>query len=284
MERKEQLLKILLAIFVMLLSCFVLVQKVPESSYIKNSIESLEECKDTVMEFSGAVLATSVAISALPDDFATPLADSLADMNIYFILIFAVLVIEKLIVAEGIKATFLYLIPVACVLCIFAILLKKDALKSFAVKLVILGAAVVLVIPFSTHFVEKVCDDYLVYVEETIESTENGADKVNEIMAEGTEESTIFDRLSDAFKTSIQGVTDLLTHFKNVIRRCVNSIAILIVTSCILPLTILFVFKWLLSELFHLNLSVPNVVVKLPVGKQSKETKALEEVCKEEKE
>ena len=84
----------------MLFSVFVLVQKVPESSYIKSSIESLEDSKDTVMEFSGAVLATSVAISALPDDFATPLADSLADMNIYFILIFAVLVIEKLIVAE----------------------------------------------------------------------------------------------------------------------------------------------------------------------------------------
>lgn len=38
------------------------------------------------MEFSGATIATSLAITALPDDFGTPLADTLADMNMYFVL------------------------------------------------------------------------------------------------------------------------------------------------------------------------------------------------------
>lgn len=38
----------------------------------------------------GAILTASTAISLLPKDWANPLANSLADMNKYFIFIFAV--------------------------------------------------------------------------------------------------------------------------------------------------------------------------------------------------
>jgi len=260
----EKHLRVLLAIFVMVFSIFVLSNKVPENRYIKSTIESLEESKNTVMEFSGATLATSLAISALPDDFASPFANTLADMNKYFILIFAVLFVEKLIVLEGIRISFTYIIPAACVLYIVSVFSGKEIFKSFAMKLTILGMAVVLVIPFSTHFTERVCSNYLEYVDETIEEADAGASKVNEVMASGDENATIFDKLSDAFKTAIRGVSDLLEYFKNVVKRCVNSIAIMIVTTCVLPILILFVFKWLLKELFSLNLSIPTVKIRAP--------------------
>ena len=165
----EKLAKILLAIFIMVLSIFVLAYKFPESSYVQETRESLEESKITVMEFSGATIAVSVAITALPDDFGSPLANTLADMNKYFIFIFAVLFVEKLIVVEGMKLSFVYIIPFACGLYILSVLFGKAVFKVLASKLMILGLAVVLVIPLSTHITEKVCEDYLVYVDETIE-------------------------------------------------------------------------------------------------------------------
>lgn len=267
----EKCVKILLAIFVMVFSGFVLAQKVPEAGFVQNTVDRLEENKTTVMEFSGATLATSLAISALPDDFASPLANALTDMNKYCIFIFAVLFVEKLIVLEGTKISLVYMIPIACGLYILWVLFKKEVFKNFALKFLIFGMAVVFVIPFSTYFTEKVCDDYLVYVDETITEANAGAEKVNEIMMTGDEEATIFDKLSDAFKTAMQGMSDLLAYFENVIKKCVNSIAIMVVTTFVLPILVLFIFRWLIKELFSVSLPKPPMKVVLPKEKGRKE-------------
>lgn len=268
-KRTEILAKILLAIFAIVVSVFVLAPKLPESKFIQDTINSLDESKTTVMEFSGATIATSLAISALPDDFASPLANTLTDMNKYFVFIFAVLFIEKLIVLEGTKIALVYVIPIAYCLYILYVLSKKDVFKTFATKLMILGIAVVLVIPVSTHFTETVCEDYLCYVDETIEEANAGANKVNEVMTSSDEEASIFDKLSDAFKTAIQGISDLLTYFENVLRKCVNSIAIMIVTTFVLPMFVLFLFRWLLNELFSLSLPAPQIKIMLPKEKNN---------------
>ncbi len=256
--RTEKLAKILLAIFIMVSSVFILAYKIPESGYVQETLESLEESKTTVMEFSGATIAVSLAITALPDDFGSPLANTLTDLNKYFIFIFAVLYVEKLIVVEGIKLSFVYIIPFACGLYILSVLSGKAVFKVFASKLMILGLAVVLVIPLSTHFTEKVCEDYLIYVDETISEAGAGAEKVNGVMASGDEGSTVFEKLTDAFKTAVQGISDLLKYFENVLKKCVNSIAILIVTTFVLPMLVLLLFRWLLKELFRLSLPAPR--------------------------
>ena len=47
-------------------------------------------------------------------------------------------------------------------------------------------------------------------------------------MATSNEDATIFDKLSDAFETAIKDVTTLLEYFNNVIKKCVNSVAIML--------------------------------------------------------
>lgn len=267
---RVKLAKILLAVLVAVSSVSILAYRVPEHRYVKETLDSLEESRTTVMEFSGATIAVSLAITALPDDFGSPLAGTLTDMNKYFVFIFAVLYVERLIVVEGMKLSFVYIIPIACILYILAVLSGKAFFKNFAAKLMVLGLAIVFVIPISTHVTEKVCDDYLVYVDETIEEADAGAKKVNEIMASGEERTTVFDKLTDAFKTAIQGISDLLAYFENVLKKCVNSIAIMIVTTFVVPLLILLLFRWLLKELFSLNLQTPRVNVILSEEKNGK--------------
>ena len=63
----------------------------------------------------------------------------------------------------------------------------------------------------------------------------------------------------------------MLEYFENVLRRCVNSIAIMIVTSFVLPLLTMFLFRWLLNELFSLNLPKPPMNFKLPKEKRTEE-------------
>jgi len=254
--------KILLLVLIAALSFFAVTAWLPETEFVADSIESVEESSNTVMRFSAATLATSVAISALPDDFATPLAESLADMNIYFVAILVVLFLEKLLIQYGMKLSFAIVIPLACLVGAVALGMKKDVLKNLAARLCILGLAVALVVPCSTHITNIVAADLTTYVDNTIEETTDGADKLHEAMENGAEEKTIFEKLSDLFQTAIHDVSDLMLHFQNNIRRCMNSIAILILTNCLMPLLTFFILKWILKETFQI------IIPALPVRRQ----------------
>ena len=249
--------KILLLVLIAALSFFAVTAWLPETEFVADSIESVEESSNTVMRFSAATLATSVAISALPDDFATPLAESLADMNIYFVAILVVLFLEKLLIQYGMKLSFAIVIPLACLVGAVALGMKKDVLKNLAARLCILGLAVALVVPCSTHITNIVAADLTTYVDNTIEETTDGADKLHEAMENGAEEKTIFEKLSDLFQTAIHDISDLMLHFQNNIRRCMNSIAILILTNCLMPLLTFFILKWILKETFQIIIPVP---------------------------
>ena len=255
----ESVRNILILVLIGVFSFFVITSWLPDRGFIKDSIKSVEESSNTVMKFSAATLSTSLAISALPDDFATPLADSLADMNIYFIAILVMLHFEQLLIRYGVKLAFAIAIPVACGIGILSILLKKELLKGIAARVAVLGLAVALVVPCSTHITNYIAADLKAYVENTIADTEDGADKLNEAMEGGAEEQTIFEKLSDLFQTAINDMSNLMSHFQNTIRKCMNSIAILILTNCLMPLVNFFILKWILKETFHIALPMPQM-------------------------
>lgn len=249
--------KILSLCLIAALSFFVATAKLPSSNFVRDSVESIEDSSDTVMKLSAATLSTSLAISALPDDFATPLADSLADMNIYFVAILVVLFLEKILIRYGIKAAFAILIPLACLAGGLFVVTRRNILRSLAVRLCVLGLAVAFVVPCNTRVTQIVASDLTEYVNDTIEETENGAGKLHEAMEGGAEDRTIFEKLSDLFQTAIDDISDLMLHFQNTIRRCLNSIAILILTNCLMPLLTFFILKWILRELFQIAIPLP---------------------------
>lgn len=253
--------KILFVTLIMVISICVLSVKVPEMKYVSDAVKTLDESRDRVMTFSGSTLTASTAISLLPKDWANPLANSLADMNKYFVFMFAVIFLEKLIVVKGIEISFMYIIPAACVLYILSILLSKEKIKEWAIKFLILGLAVICVVPFSTHFTNKVGAEYLAYVDETIEEANAGAEKIYEVESVSEEEDIFLEKISEVFTTAFQGVKDLFTYFNNLIKKCINSIAMMIVITFVVPLFILVFFRWLLNELFslHLNISIPQI-------------------------
>ena len=255
-------IKILSLLLIAALSFFVLTAKLPETSFVADSLESVEDSSTTVMKFSAATLSTSLAISALPDDFATPIAESMADMNIYFVAILVVLFLEKLLIQYGIKLAFSLLIPAACAAAIASLFFQKRLLRGLAVRLCVLGLTVAFVVPCSTHLTEHIASDLNSYVNETIADTEAGADKLNEATQSGTEEKTMFEKLSDLFQTAIRDISDLMLHFQNTVRRCMNSIAILILTNCLMPLLTFFLLKWVLRETFHIVL--PTLMLNAP--------------------
>lgn len=264
-------IKVLVLLLAAVISFFFVTEWVADMGFVQESLESVEESSRTVMKFSAATLSASLAISALPDDFATPLAENLADMNGYFIAILVVLFLEKILIRYGVELAFTILIPCACAAVAVAILTGKRFLQSFAVRLCALGLVTAFVVPCSTHITNYVAADLTQYVETTIHETEDGADKMNQAMESGDEDKTIFEKLSDLFEVAIDGISDLMLHLKNNIRKCMNSIAILILTNCLMPVLTFFVLKWAVKELFSIVIPVPDMRHHRSVRKEERE-------------
>ncbi|MCR5273002.1 MAG: hypothetical protein K6E13_08465 [Lachnospiraceae bacterium] len=248
----KKITAVCIAIFIAVLSAGVLSKWIPQRSFCTKAEMSLEETNERVVAFSASTLAMSVAITLLPDDYATPLADSLADMNKYFILILGIVFLEKLLVTQGIPLVFLYVVPILCVMFVGYYLTGKEFIKNIAIKILILTVAVVIVVPCSTRISDFLCADGMAYVDETISDAEKGSDKVDEI-TESSNDDNFFDKIANAFQTVIKGVEDLFDYFKDIVKKCIYSIAILIVASCVIPVLTFMLFVWLLNQLFQLQ-------------------------------
>lgn len=243
-------LKIAIALFVAVFSCCVLANVIPKGNMVTKTVASLEKSRDSVVEFSGATIGVSLTLSALPNDFATPLANTLSDMNKYLVLILSVIFLERLIVIEGTKIAFAFLIPIACAVFIVGQIFQKKRLANLGVKICVFGLALVLVIPCSVGVTNLIAADYLEYVDNTIEETKNSSDKISEKVAPENQEESILDKITNAFDTTVSGASNLMANFDVIVKKCINSIAIMVLTSIIMPLLTMLLFKWLLTELF----------------------------------
>ena len=253
-------IKLLALILAAVLSVLVLRNVIPKAGFVQSSIECVEESRNTIMKFSGATLSASLAITALPKDLATPLAQTLSDMNIYFVLLLTILVFEGILLKAGFDVAFGLMIPLACILTAISLGTKKELLKDLAAKLLVLALAIAFVVPCSTHVTKLVEAEFKSYVEDTIVETEEGVGKLDDVMKGGGDSSTVFDKVSGLFHAAIQGISDIPTHIQNTIQKCLNSIAILIVTNFVMPLLSFFVLKWILKETF--SVVVPAVSVR----------------------
>lgn len=74
----------------------LVISRVTSSPKIYSStISSLDNKKETVMALSAAAATTSAAITLLPGDTMTPIADKMADLTSYFLIILCVIYLEK---------------------------------------------------------------------------------------------------------------------------------------------------------------------------------------------
>lgn len=256
MDEKERrwglTVKILLIVFLIVVSMCISTADTGELPVFSGSVETLEDAKATVMGIAGATIAVSVVITFLPDDYATPLADSLADMNKYFILMLGMVLFEKLLVLKGVPLVFRLIIPVALALFLVYLLIKKDFFKALSLKLFALAIVLILVVPCGTGLSKKICAEYMPYIEETVSLAETGAEKVEGI-TESTADKGFFEKISGALESAIDGVKDLFDYYKDIIQKFIVAIVILLIAYCVIPVLTFLLLLWIINQLFQFD-------------------------------
>ena len=135
--KKVLIIKVIAAIFciaVGVVSFFLIADKLGNVDFHADTINALDKSRSKVMELAAAAVASSSAITLLPGDVGTPIAQELADMSKYFLIVLCAIYLEKFLLTVTGFVAFKYVIPVACVLFIVFIASNEKIFKllSFA--------------------------------------------------------------------------------------------------------------------------------------------------------
>ena len=242
------------AVILALASIFGVAKLTTDPAFYQKSIAALEEKQETVLELTAASTAASAAITLLPGDTATPIADKLADLSGYFLIVLCAIFLEKYLLTITAAAAFKVLIPAACAAFAAAALfprLRRMA-GALAWKLALFGVAIMLVIPVGIRVSDLIEDTYQASIAATIQEAKEATDTIQSSQNEGsaTEQSGI----SGFFSKVTDSITGAVEKLRNVLNRFLEALAVMLVTTCLIPILVLLFFVWLVKLILGVEL------------------------------
>lgn len=239
-DRKNRIRYTVILAAVLLISALLLRSVFSSPKLYSGVMTKLDEKKTTTMELTAAAAAASTAITMIPDDIGSPIADKIADTSSYFIIILCVLFVEKYVLTISGNVTFGVLLPLACGLGIAFLYTGKDFLKKIGIRLAILGLAFVTVVPVSVAVSGAVEKTYQSSIDQTLAEVENSTKEIENAAEEKqTEEKGFF---ANAWDKISGGAAGAVERVENLLSRFIEAAAVLLVTNCLIPILAVVLF------------------------------------------
>ena len=269
LKEKAIIAAVLAAVALVSLIVFANIASNPET--YTGIIGTLDEKKGNVMVLATTTTAASAAISALPNDMGTPIADKLVDFSSYFMVILAVIYLEKFLLTTLGFLGFGILIPVACALFAVAVFLRRGTLtrvnlQRLGTKLAAFGLALALVVPVSVWLTNNVDATF----DESLAAASAAAQEATEQLEESTQEQTqedqgllggIANAVQDGWNGLTQGAQQALDSLGQQLNTMIDTLAVMIVTSCLIPLLVLILFLQLVKIITGLDFGGATAVM-----------------------
>ena len=275
---KSALIQSAVALLIAALSLFCAGKMFVSPNAHAGTMSYLDEKKAAVLELTGAATVASVAISIAPGDIASPIAEKFADLISYLLIIVTAIVLEKYLITVAAYAAFYFLIPIGCFLYILYAFTANVSLKRTAMKLAAFGLAIFLLVPVSTKISMIIDETYKDSAQSAIENAKQGLVELEKESEEGTtaesgkSSKNLLDKIADSAGAVVDSIGSKFTVAKETLQASLNNfidaIAILIVTSCIMPIAVLLVFLWLIKLMFGLNIDGKGLTAVLKKNKQ----------------
>jgi hypothetical protein len=241
-------------ILIAALSFFFLAGILSSPETYSGIIRSIDDKVETVLKLTASSTAASAGITAIPGDAGTPIAEKLADFSEYGILILCVLYAEKYLLSILGSGVFKFIIPIACVLYPLGFFRDLEGIKPILKKIAIVSLALYFVIPLSVHISDRIYDTYQASIDTTITAAEDLAEDAT--LAGSTAEDQnaiqrIWGYLSESASSFAERGAEILNRF-------IESLAVMIVTSCVIPLLVLFFSLWIINQVFGFSIPAPS--------------------------
>ncbi|WP_029320427.1 hypothetical protein [Butyrivibrio sp. AE3004] len=205
-------------------------------------VEKTDEKIATVMTLSGGAAATSATLSVLPGDICTPIAEQLAELAGYFLLILSALYLEKFMIGITGYVAFSFFIPLACLIFGCAVVFDKKNWKTVACKIAFIGIVIFTIVPASVKLSDMVYMTQAERVNTTVE-------EYNELDIENEADSGILGEITTLKNDTVEKVTSFLSGL-------LESLAVMIVTSCVIPILVFVFLIFLVKTIFSTNVII----------------------------
>jgi len=268
-----RIVMIVLCIVIALVSNIVLAKNYssPEYTVNKKTITYLDEKKTTALELCAGATALSAAITLIPGDTGTPIAEKLTDLSGYFLIVVSAIYLEKYLLTILGALTFRWLISAAMIAIALYFGIRRDFFWKLGVKMLIFGLAVYAVIPVSVHVSQLIYNTYQESIDTTLAETENLISQTEKNAQSSTEsdqnsgDEGFFAGLVDKAKDTIEQAKDTASiateQFKYMLNKFIDGLAVLIVTTCLIPILVMVFFVWIVKMILGTAITQPAAMV-----------------------
>ena len=217
------------------------------------TIEELSEKKGGIEKLAGSAAAASAAITLMPGDFGTPIADKLADLSGYFLIILSAIYIEMFLASLGGMLAFNILVPIGFVLLAISMFFP-DVLRKIAVRFLALGVILTFLVPVSLKLSNLIEKQYATEIQQTIDAANQDTETLK-----GTADRSDDDSLWAEFVAQIKGGSNTIVNkVESTLNNFIDAIAVYMVTTCVIPVAVLIFGLWLIKSLFRLEVRIPR--------------------------
>jgi len=256
-RRTGRIVKIFLWAALALVSLTVVRRYLVSVTTYQGIIQSLDSKQETAFGLIAASTAISAAITLLPGDVASPIAQQIAELSEYFIVVLGALYLEKYLLTILGFVSSVILVPGSCALNVAHEIHPGNGWKKrLATLLLVVGAACVLVIPASVAVSNSIDHTF----HDSIQGSIDAALEVSgQIASEAEEESSagLWDTLTGAAQAVKGGISSTLQTAREAIQHMIESITIMLVTDCVIPIAVVVFFVWLVKTLVKALYAAP---------------------------
>lgn len=215
----------------------------------------LEKKQTQVTALSALSAATATTISLLPGDAGAPIANTLMDMSGYLLIVMVGILMEKVLMAGSVYLAFYVLFPAACLIGFCRVLghAISPVWQRILSKSITIGLVVLLIIPASVGlsvWIERYLDNP---IEQTIDHGEKINKEADETLEALDQDKNLWQQFVDGTAHWMgqisSGITGAIEQAKNMINRLIDSIAMLLITSIVIPILVYVLLYLLLKQI-----------------------------------
>ena len=271
-EKKQHSVALSILLIAVCLLSFLWVSRVATDNAIFTQMnKTIDNKEQNVMALSAGTMGMSVAITLIPGDTGTTLAEKLSDMSGYMFLVLIGLYIEKILLLLSGTIAFRVLIPIGCIFCLYHLFFDRGFAWRLGVKMIVFGIALFALVPTSVWVTQKIDNSSNVSVEQRVEESSKKAEQIAKKAKKETSKN-ILDKIGNAITTGMDNtINSAKTYFKNTM----DIVAAMVVTSFVIPVLTLLILLFLFKSIWGIQIDVKPVKVSEQI-KNLKNKKAVE--------
>lgn len=211
----------------------------------------LTEKQNAVLGMTAATAVAATAITVLPGDIGTPVADEMADLSGYFVFILCAIFLEKWILTTFGMIAFKIIIPIALIAIIVGIVIANKGIRRIAIKLIIFALILFFIVPVSALITKEMDESYQESVNKTVTEINNDSEELNA----ASEDESALEKIINTFKDGAAGIAN---SFKEKLANFTEYVANLIVTSCVIPIAVVLLIIWIIKMMTGISIDLPK--------------------------